>query len=180
MWKCECDCGNICVVEGRLLRSHTTGSCGCLSQANPVLHGCSHSRTYSCWCAMKKRVLNKKHAANSRYRALGVCERWLVFTNFLADMGHCPSAEHSIERANNTKGYEPGNCCWATRTEQSRNRKDNVWLEYNDQRLILSDWAKLIGLTPAGLASRLKKMSVAEALTKPVKTRPTSMVGVAS
>jgi hypothetical protein len=29
MWNCQCDCGNTCVVSGKLLRSRHVSSCGC-------------------------------------------------------------------------------------------------------------------------------------------------------
>lgn len=55
-----------------------------------------------------------------------MCQRWLGesgFENFLADMGERPSPKHSIDRIDNDRGYEPGNCRWATRTEQNTNKR---------------------------------------------------------
>lgn len=59
------------------------------------------------------------------YIALGVkvCDRWLSFKDFLADMGERPSVAHSIDRWPNNRGdYRPGNCRWATRSEQQQNK----------------------------------------------------------
>lgn len=56
-------------------------------------------------------------------RDIRVCVRWHVFENFLADMGNRPSNAHSIDRINNDGNYEPGNCRWATRSEQRRNQR---------------------------------------------------------
>lgn len=89
-------------------------------------HGQSQSETYSCWTNMRNRCRNPKVPAFAVYGAIGitVCARWHSFANFLADMGERPSPEHSIDRWPNRNGnYEPGNCRWATRQEQNRNRK---------------------------------------------------------
>lgn len=55
-------------------------------------------------------------------RGITVCRRWYNYANFIADMGERPSADHSLERVNNKKGYSPNNCCWATRAEQQKNK----------------------------------------------------------
>jgi hypothetical protein len=56
-------------------------------------------------------------------RGIGVCERWLRFENFLADMGEVP-AGLEIDRIDNDGHYEPGNCRWTTRLVNRRNRGD--------------------------------------------------------
>ena len=157
-WRCRCECGGETTVRGHALRTgHITG-CGC-GRGNPRHRqsGIHRSKTYEVWLQMLARCTNPRNRAWSHYggRGITVCERWRSFENFLADMGERPPGL-SIDRVDNERGYEPGNCRWATRREQSANRRTSRFLTVRGERVCLAEWARRSGLAPSTIASRLK------------------------
>lgn len=129
MWRCKCECGEELDVRGTHLRSGATTTCGCgrasLTIARSTTHGYSNRTEYFIWWSMKARCLNKNHKQYSDYggRGITICQRWLdSFENFLNDMGDRPG-KLTLDRIDNDKGYEPGNCRWATRQEQYANSR---------------------------------------------------------
>lgn len=114
------------------------------------------TRTYKAWSAMRVRVEGRTPHAKKVYkdRGITVCERWQTFENFLADMGECPP-KHSLDRIDNDKGYEPGNCRWADDKTQMGNRTVSTRLTYNGVTLHLSEWARRLGIQQGTLSRRL-------------------------
>jgi hypothetical protein len=130
-WTCLCACGRQTVVTGSNLCNGSVQSCGCLSRdqtrKRSLRHGRSGTPEHRAWKGMIQRCTNT-NAVNFRDyggRGIKVCARWRnSFENFLADMGDRPSPQHSLDRYPNNDGdYEPTNCRWATKTQQSFNRR---------------------------------------------------------
>ena len=122
-WLCKCDCGAERVIQGGALRTgrgHSCFECANISRQ----HGLSKSATYGSWVAMKTRCLNPNGHRYADYggRGIKVCERWMKFEAFLADMGERPTGT-TLDRINNDGDYEPTNCRWATDAEQRANKR---------------------------------------------------------
>lgn len=147
-WLCRCDCGAERTVRGGNLRSGGTRSCGCLQREvtearnaasgvgslGPWARQPASARTpgwkgaYYSWYNMVQRCTVPDHPAYPRYggRGIGVCDEWLDFRNFLADMGEKPDGHRiSLERVDNEQGYCASNCVWATPVQQARNRRSS-------------------------------------------------------
>ncbi len=141
-------------------------------------HGLSRSPEYAVWNTMLQRCRNPHARGYKRYGAAGVtvCERWSFFVNFIEDMGRRPidGQRYTIERVDGAKGYEPGNCRWATYTEQARNQKSNRLLTFHGETMPMAAWAERLGIPSASILNRIDNLgwTVERALTTPNDFRP--------
>jgi hypothetical protein len=131
----ECQCGTIKPVVVKDLINGNYRSCGCyratlIKEGLHSTHGHWAGRKptpeYVSWNGAKNRCCNPLDHSYGRYGARGItiCERWLNdFPTFLADMGPRPHPDCSLHRIDPSKGYEPGNCKWASKSEQVKARK---------------------------------------------------------
>lgn len=170
VWYCKCDCGNVVRCYGGSLRAGTTASCGCLKSKNtktkklikgakfiekkPILR---KKPIYYIWASMLTRCLNPKAKCFKNYggRGITVCERWLKFENFLADMGEKPDGL-SLDRIENDKGYYKENCRWATFEEQANNRRNNVMIKIGSDVKSIAQWAKTLKMNPRDVKNIFK------------------------
>lgn len=162
-------------VGGHLVSGHTK-SCGCLKaerdvSAKYVKHGNarrnSHTPEYRAWHGMLSRCTNPNVRNYHSYggRGIQVCERWQKFENFLADMGARPEGG-TLDRIDNDKCYEPGNCRWASTKVQGNNRSTNRLIEHNGRTLTVAQWAEFGGIPLPSFAGRLRRnWSMDRALT---------------
>lgn len=127
-WKCACDCGSESEVFAHNLRNGKTVSCGCarslIWSAQRTKHGLSRDSIYSRWKSIVRRC-TKPHSDSYQWyggRGIKVCDRWLKFENFVADMGLPPSADLEVDRIDNDGPYSPENCRWTTVPINRHNR----------------------------------------------------------
>ncbi len=120
---------------------------------------------------MMQRCSNPKHPSYKDYGARGVTvhDRYRDFELFLKDLGPRPADNLTLERRDNSKGYEPGNVYWASRKIQQRNRRTNRLLTFEGKTKTLVEWCEEKGIEYGTLQSRLRYgWSVKDALTKPM------------
>lgn len=140
VWRFICDCGKHCTVRTEHVRAGRTTSCGCAKREMHSTHGLSHLPEYECWNNMLNRCLDQDHPSFKNYggRDITVCRRWASsFERFYEDVGPRPSEKHSLDRINNSRGYEPGNVRWATHKEQMRNVRRNRIVRLDGQAMPL-------------------------------------------
>jgi hypothetical protein len=120
------------------------------------------SPEYNAWRAMKHRCENPNDVDFARYggRGISVCARWRNFAVFLSDMDLKPTQQHTLERIDNDRGYEPDNCRWATIAEQCRNRgglRRNRLVTIWGTTLCVADAAKAAALPVNTIHNRLNR-----------------------
>lgn len=168
IWKCQCDCGNICEVSLYQLTSGSTKSCGCLkrdkirerNRAN-TSYPEEDKRIARIWRAMIHRCENSGDGAYDTYggRGISVCEEWhdfCVFREWARTNGY--DDNKSIDRIDYNGNYCPENCRWCTHQEQCNNTRANKYLEYNGKTQTLAEWCRELNLNYSRTKTRLNRL----------------------
>jgi len=181
---CRCDCGNICSVQRKKLMSGHTKSCGCLQKQRSmenlsrqqkllITHGKSNTLEWRAWMRMKTRVKSETKKSFNYYKNknITVHPAWINdFEAFLKDVGFSPSREHSLDRIDNSKNYEPGNVRWASKKQQNRNKKDNIVVEWKGEKRLFIELMDEINLPYGTVWRRLRNgWAIEKALTTPLR-----------
>lgn len=131
------------------------------------------SKIYMIWGDMLSRCRNVNHKSYPNYggRGITVCERWLTFQNFEADMGARPEGR-TLDRIDNDGPYAPHNCRWATRQEQSSNRRNSIFVDCDGERVTLREYCRRKSLTYRPIVKRIQSRGwpIAAALSIPLGT----------
>jgi hypothetical protein len=182
-WLCRCDCGNVKEVRSDRLRDGRSTSCGCFKNevtaketgAKIRKHGKWNTRIYHIWQHMKQRCSPScpKHEIALYYeRGIKVCDEWL--DNFEAfyewSIAHGYQDELSIDRIDPNGDYCPDNCRWATAREQTNNRRNTRYIEYEGQRMTLSDVAMKTGIPYSTLSTGLARGRTLEQIIRERET----------
>jgi len=124
---------------------------------------------------MIRRCYDENNRSYHSYGARGirVCQRWKDnFWNYVNDLPKGHSIGLELDRIDNNGDYEPDNVRWATRAQQSRNRRSNKFIEFDGKTQCVADWAKEIGISQSSLDERLQRgWSLKDALTQPKGAR---------
>ena len=157
------DCGKVRQISLKTFQNKSvfTGKCHyCAHQGINSTHGDTRGgvrgRLYYIWHNMKRRCLDPQNHSYPYYggRGITVCERWLKYENFKADVGYPPEGM-TLDRIDNDGPYSPENCRWATRTEQNNNTRSNRMVTFQDKTQTIAQWAREIGIRQSSLCVRL-------------------------
>lgn len=125
---CRCVCGVVKPVIAMSLKKGSSKSCGCKSREiasqKMIKHGMASTPTYKSWHAMIQRTQGKGGHQSYVERGINVCDEWLSFDRFFADMGVRPK-NCTLDRIDNSKGYFLENCRWADHLTQANNKDTN-------------------------------------------------------
>ena len=158
-WLFKCDCGKEVVKESSEVKRGNTKSCSRLcTTGNPSKHP-----LYQTWDGIKKRCYQKNATGYKNYggRGIKMCDEWKnSFWEFVKDMGEKPFKVSTIERLDNNKDYCPSNCIWASSKTQASNRRNNIYINYNNQIYTFYALCKLLKLKHSTIYFRFKKSSL--------------------
>lgn len=134
-------------------------------------HGMRWSRLYNIWTQMNQRCTNETLDHYDRYggRGISVCDEWRqfeVFEDWAINNGYKDGL--SIDRIDVNRNYEPRNCKWSTNLEQSRNKRNSVYLTINGESKTIGEWAEISGLPYKTIQRRLFTGCKEEELLAPI------------
>jgi hypothetical protein len=161
-WIVECECGTVKAVAQCTLVANQIRSCGCLRRPHSIEEmdgrgGQATKKTYKKWAAMISRCKNPNNNSYHSYggRGIEVCDRWRVYTNFLADMGEVPDGM-TLERKDVNGSYNPSNCIWADWKAQYENRRGQKKYLVDGEWRMLKELAGMWNMSRSSTSKKAK------------------------
>ena len=143
--------------------------CGCSwkkAGERTFKHGMKNTRLYYIWSSMKKRCFNENEPSYLQYggRGISVCNEWKenfkAFHDWALENGYDENAERgecTIDRIDVNGDYEPSNCRWVSMKEQSRNRRNTIYLNKDGEKIPLSEICEKQGLNYSRIRGRMAR-----------------------
>lgn len=160
-WLCQCVCGKTRSLQTSQLTCGKVTSCGC---QNPRKKRgdliALDRRMYTIYSGMLARCYNPNSISYNYYgaKSIHVCDEWRASFAAFREWAHSNgyTDELSIDRIDNSKGYEPSNCRWVPLNEQCKNKTSNIFLTHNGETHIMADWCDILGFSRDLAKSRVK------------------------
>lgn len=179
IFKCRCDCGKEVDVPYKYLKDGHKKSCGCLSiEAKKIpkrtTHGDTNKRIYKEYRSMINRCSQKYHdSKNYHDRGISICDEWIGdcgynnFKDWSIKNGY--QDDLSLDRIDVNGNYSPSNCRWITMKKQQNNRRNNIYIEYENEVMTLKEWSEKLNLNYGMLKQRYRRGEVPPILFRPKK-----------
>ena len=180
MWLCKCDCGNEKIARESGLKTGNIKSCGCIRKEmmeNKAKHNMSHTRFGYIFYTITDRCKRKKSLSYKNYGGRGIKCEWKSLDEFKFDMYESylkhvqeySEKETTIDRIDNNGNYCKENCRWATREEQSNNRRNVHIVLYKGKLMNIRALSDITGINSRKLYRRIitTKMSPENAVSIP-------------
>ena len=178
-YKCLCDCGNVVVVRADRIKEGRTKSCGCYNRDKAKtgdarrVHGKHGTRLYVIWQNMHSRCYTKTNKFHKNYggRGITICDEWLHDFQTFYDWAMANGYHNNltIDRIDVNGNYEPSNCRWITKAEQTRNKRTNRFIIYKNETHTISEWGRIVGIDASLISWRLRHNWTTE---KALTTKP--------
>jgi len=173
---CRCDCGHVFTASVQNLKRQHYKSCGCEKRNNignaVRKHGLTGTKLYSIWAGIKRRCFNEHENSYKDYgaRGISVCEEWrdnpAAFVLWAMTNGYQDGLE--IDRINNDGNYDPINCRFVSKKQNTRNRRTTRHLTAMGRTQSMSAWCEELGVKSHFIATRLRRgWSEEEAIVTP-------------
>lgn len=174
-WVVRCDCGTEREYSiPKLRRGESTQCFRCAGRnyaSSSRTHGMHRTPEYQAWRRMRERC-RPSYVSPQNYHDRGITYHlgWFTdggFERFMAHIGPMPSSKHTLDRINTDGNYEPGNVRWATHKQNSRNKRNSVFVEWNGEKILLIQLCEKLQISYPKTALRLRRgMKICKAVQK--------------